>query len=73
MNKKAIITLADSNYYYMLLELIDSIKKHPESKDVSICILDAGLTETQVKEIEKKVYNIKKFILNKLYILMGYR
>jgi len=60
MNKKAIITLADSNYYYMLLELIDSIKKHPESKDVSICILDAGLTETQVKEIEKKVYKIKK-------------
>jgi len=60
MNKKAIITLADSNYYLMLLELISSIKNYPESKNVSICVLDAGLTETQVKDIEKKVYKIKK-------------
>jgi len=60
MNKKAIITLADSNYYLMLLELIDSIKSHPESNNVSICVLDAGLTEAQVKNIEKKVYKIKK-------------
>jgi len=60
MNKKSIITLADSNYYPMLVELIDSIKKHPESKHVSICVLDAGLTEDQVKNVEKKVYKIKK-------------
>ena len=60
MSRKAIITLADSNYYPMLLELIDSIRRHPESQNISICILDAGLTDTQVKNIEKKVYKIKK-------------
>ena len=60
MNKNTIITLADSNYYHMLEELIDSIKNHPESKNVSICVLDAGLTEDQIKNIEKKVYKIKK-------------
>ena len=62
MNKKAIITLADSNYYFMLLELIDSIKKHPECKNVSICVLDAGLTEVQFKDIEKKFIKLKKQI-----------
>ncbi len=51
MNKNTIITLADSNYYHMLQELIDSIKNHPESKNVSICVLDAGLTEDQIKEM----------------------
>ena len=60
MNKKSIITLADSNYYLMLLELIASIKKHPESSDVSICVLDAGLTKTQALDIETKVYKVKK-------------
>jgi len=60
MSRKAIITLADSNYYPMLLELIDSIRSHPESQNISICVLDAGLTDTQVKNIEKKVYKIKK-------------
>ena len=60
MNKNTIITLADSNYYHMLQELIDSIKNHPESKNISICVLDAGLTEDQIKNLEKKVYKIKK-------------
>ena len=60
MNKKSIVTLADSNYYPMLVELIDSIKKHSENKNVSICVLDAGLTDAQVKNIEKKVYKVKK-------------
>ena len=48
MNENAIITLADSNYFEMLNELIDSIHKHPESKKISICVLDAGLTEEQI-------------------------
>lgn len=60
MNKKAIITLADSNYYPMLIELIDSINRFSESKNSSLCILDAGLTEIQIKNLEKKVYKIKK-------------
>jgi hypothetical protein len=60
MNKNTIITLADSNYFDMLNELVDSINKHHESKNISICVLDAGLTQEQLKFIEKKVFKIKK-------------
>ena len=60
MIKNTIVTLADSNYYEMLNELIDSIKRFPGSRDVSICVLDAGLKDEQKRNIEKKVYKIKK-------------
>ena len=60
MNSKAIVTLADSNYFELLLELIESIKRYKESDNVSICVLDAGLTEEQVEIIKKKVYALKK-------------
>jgi len=60
MNDNTIVTLADSNYFHMLNELIDSINIHPTSKNVSICVLDAGLTNEQIKIIEKKVYKVKK-------------
>ena len=51
MNSNAIVTLADSNYFELLVELINSIKTHEKSKSVSICVLDAGLTENQNKII----------------------
>ena len=60
MNSNAIVTLADSNYFELLKELIDSIKFHNKENNVSICVLDAGLTENQIKTIESKVYSIKK-------------
>ena len=60
MTKNTIVTLADSNYFKMLEELIDSINKHQESKSISICVLDAGLTIEQVETIKKKVYKIEK-------------
>jgi len=60
MNKNAIITLADSNYFPMLEQLVDSININPESKNISICVLDAGLTSEQIRLIEKKVYKIRK-------------
>ena len=60
MNSNAIVTLADSKYFDLLEELIDSIKSFKESNNVSICILDAGLTENQIKTIKSKVYSIKK-------------
>ena len=49
MKSNAIVTLADSNYFDLLLELIDSIKAYDQSKEISICILDAGLKENQLK------------------------
>ena len=60
MNSNTIVTLADSKYFDLLEELIDSIKSFKESNNVSICILDAGLTENQIKTIKSKVYSIKK-------------
>jgi len=60
MHNNTIVTLADSNYYDMLNELIDSIRNFPQSKNVSICVLDAGLSEDQIKSLEKKVFKIKK-------------
>ena len=60
MNSKAIITLADSNYFELLVELIDSIKAYEQNKSVSICVLDAGLTAEQLKILKQKVHSIKK-------------
>ena len=60
MKTNAIVTLADSNYFELLLELINSINKHKKDENVSICVLDAGLKEDQYKIISEKVYSIKK-------------
>ena len=60
MNSKAIVTLADSNYFELLLELIASIKKFEQSKSISICVLDAGLTDEQIEFLKDKVYITKK-------------
>ena len=51
---RAIVSLADSNYFELLLELINSIKRFPQSKDISICILDAGLKDNQLDILKKK-------------------
>ena len=59
MNKNVIVSLADSNYFELLNELINSIKSFKESSEISICILDAGLSENQKKELSKKVDEIK--------------
>ena len=59
MKKNVIVSLADSNYFDLLNELIDSIKSFEKSKDIAICILDAGLTEQQKKILLKKVDEIK--------------
>jgi hypothetical protein len=59
MKKNVIVSLADSNYYPLLNELVDSIKKFEKSRDVAICILDAGLTSEQKILLSKKVDQIK--------------
>ena len=59
MKKNVIVSLADSNYFPLLNELIDSIKRFKESSEVSICILDAGLSEDQKTELSSKVDEIK--------------
>ena len=59
MKKNVIVSLADSNYFGLLNELIDSIKSFQKSKDTAICILDAGLTDEQKLILSKKVDKIK--------------
>ena len=59
MKKNVIVSLADSNYFELLNELIDSIKIFEKSKNTAICILDAGLTENQKSILSKKVDVIK--------------
>ncbi len=59
MKKNVIVSLADSNYYPLLCELIDSIKRFSESINTAICILDAGLSDNQKKELSSKVDEIK--------------
>jgi len=59
MKKNVIVSLADANYFPLLEELVDSIKRFKESEKVAICILDAGLTEEQKKRLSKKVDEIK--------------
>ena len=59
MKKNVIVSLADSNYFELLNELVDSIKSFEKSKDTAICILDAGLSEQQRDILSKKVDEIK--------------
>jgi hypothetical protein len=59
MKKNVIVSLADSNYFKLLNELVDSIKSFEKSKDTAICILDAGLSEQQRDILSKKVDEIK--------------
>ena len=59
MKKNVIVSLADSNYFELLNELIDSIRRFEKSKEVAICILDAGLTEEQKIILLTKVDEVK--------------
>ena len=54
MKKNVIVSLADSNYFHLLDELINSIKRFKESSDIAICILDAGLTKEQQEILSLK-------------------
>ncbi|MDC3125234.1 glycosyl transferase [Candidatus Pelagibacter sp.] len=59
MKKNVIVSLADANYYPLLDELINSIKRFKDSQNIAICILDAGLTEQQKINLSSKVDEIK--------------
>ena len=59
MKKNVIVSLADANYFPLLDELVNSIKRFKQSEDVAICILDAGLKQDQRDSLSKKVDEIK--------------
>ena len=51
--------MADANYFELVDELVESIKRFEESKDLAICILDAGLTDEQKTILLSKVDDVK--------------
>ena len=59
MKKNVIVSLADANYFPLLEELINSIRRFKESESIAICILDAGLTQEQKDKLNNKVDEIK--------------
>ena len=59
MKKHSIVSLADANYFPLLEELINSIKRFKESENIAICILDAGLSNEQKNKLSDKVDEIK--------------
>ena len=59
MKKNVIVSLADANYFPLLEELVNSIKRFKESESIAVCILDAGLTKEQINILKKKVDEIK--------------
>ena len=59
IKKNVIVSLADANYFSLLEKLVESIKRFKESKEVAICILDAGLTQEQIEKLSTKVDEIK--------------
>ena len=60
MKENTIVSLADEKYFNLLEELIESIKCFPDSKNIAICVLDAGLNKDQIDKIKNKVDEIKK-------------
>ena len=54
MKKNVIISLADSKYYELLDELVNSIKQFKQGENTAICILDAGLTDEQKQKLSLK-------------------
>jgi len=57
--KIAIVTCADHNYFKLLEELIESILRFEDSKYLSICVIDGGLTSEQKEKIKYKICSIR--------------
>lgn len=60
-HKIALISAADSNYYPLLCEWIESLhqfEKNLEQSQIDICVLDTGLTEQQHDELKARGINV---------------
>ena len=68
MKENTIVSLADEKYFNLLEELIESIKRFNESKNVAICVLDAGLNQDQINKISVKY--VKSMFKNCISLLL---
>ena len=64
MKEYTIVSLSDSNYFDLLNELVDSIKNFEASKNIAICILDAGLKESQKNKIRIQLFRNGYLMIN---------
>lgn len=58
MSKTVFVSGCDSNYFPMLLEWLHSVRRFEQSKEIDICILDAGLTADQIERLKPHVASI---------------
>lgn len=58
MTRIALVSGSDANYYPLLREWIHSVQRFPESKDIDICIIDAGLSAEQKAELKTLVKHV---------------
>lgn len=57
--KITFVSSADHKYYPLLREWVESIRAFPQSKDMDICIMNAGMTAEQIEELRPLVTAIK--------------
>ena len=59
MKKTIITTFSDNNYFHLLKELIASIKRFPQSSNISLGVLDGGLDHEQKEYLKNEVDYLK--------------
>ena len=59
MKKTIITTFSDNNYFHLLKELIASIKRFPQSSNISLGVLDGGLDYEQQEYLKNEVDYLK--------------
>ena len=59
MKQTIIITFSDNNYFNLLKELIASIKRFPQSSNISLGVLDGGLDHEQKEYLKNKIDYLK--------------
>ena len=52
--KIGIITSVSKKYFHLAEELVNSINRFSESKNIKICFLDDDLNHDQIEKIKKK-------------------
>lgn len=57
--KITFVSSSDHNYYPLLREWVESIRAFPQSKNIDICVMNAGMTPEQIEQLRPHVTAIK--------------
>lgn len=58
-DKVTFVSSSDARYFPLLLEWIHSVRAHPQSAGMDICIMNAGMTAAQIETIRPLVTVVK--------------